>query len=126
MGASTAETLFEGDAPETSPAVSIVMPCRNEREHIENALKSILAQDAPEGGFEVIVADGMSDDGTRRILTRVAQRDSRLRIVDNPSAIVSTGLNAAIRIARGRIIIRMDAHTSYAPNYTPSVCRTFE
>ena len=97
--------------------MSIVVPCRNERDQIETAIRSILAQETPPGGFEVVVADGMSDDGTRSILSKLAKEDSRIRIVDNPGGIVSTGLNVAIRLARGRTIIRMDAHTSYAPDY---------
>jgi succinoglycan biosynthesis protein ExoA len=107
----------------TQPNVSIVIPCRNERDHIETVLRSILTQDPPPGGFEVIVADGMSDDGTRETLTRLADQNSQLRIVDNPGLIVSTGLNAAICSARGEIIIRMDGHTSYAADY---VCRCVE
>ena len=53
--------------------VSIVVPCRNEKDHIETALKSILIQELPGGNFEVIVADGMSDDGTREILEKIAR-----------------------------------------------------
>src|SRR5690348_16594270 len=99
------------------PLVSVVVPCRNERDHIETALKSILAQEGSAGDFEVVVADGMSDDGTREILLRLALADSRIRIIDNQSRIVSSGLNAAIQEARGSIIVRMDAHTEYAPDY---------
>jgi len=99
------------------PIVSIVVPCRNERDGIETALRSILAQEPPVGGFEVIVADGMSDDGTRNVISKLAKENSRLQIVDNPRGIVSTGLNRAIRAARGKLIIRMDAHTEYAPDY---------
>jgi cellulose synthase/poly-beta-1,6-N-acetylglucosamine synthase-like glycosyltransferase len=40
-----------------------------------------------------------------------------LRVIDNPGRLASCGLNAAIRAARGNIIIRMDAHTEYAPDY---------
>lgn len=97
--------------------VSVVVPCRNEKDHIEGVVQSILAQEQPPGGFEVIVADGMSDDGTRAILNRVAASEPRLKIVDNPRQIVSTGLNAAICAVRGEVILRMDAHTSYAPDY---------
>lgn len=99
------------------PTVSIVVPCRNEKDHIEVCVRLLLAQESPPGGFEVIVADGMSDDGTRKILKRLVEEDSRLRMVDNPGRIVSTGLNAAIRESRGKVIIRMDAHTEYAPDY---------
>jgi succinoglycan biosynthesis protein ExoA len=102
------------DAP---PAVSVVIPCRDERNHIESCLRSILAQVPPPGGFEIIVADGMSGDGTREILKRLAAEDPRVRVIDNPGRIVSTGLNAAIRVAQGRIIIRMDVHTEYASDY---------
>ncbi|HEV8725282.1 MAG TPA: glycosyltransferase family 2 protein [Candidatus Binatia bacterium] len=93
------------------------MSCRNERAHIEACVRSVLAQHSPAGGFELIIADGMSDDGTRNILKRLAKEDPRLRVVDNPGRIVSCGLNAAIRAARGKIIARMDAHTEYAPDY---------
>jgi succinoglycan biosynthesis protein ExoA len=102
---------------DASVAVSIVIPCRDERDHIESCLRSILAQVPPSGGFEVIVADGMSGDGTRGILKRLTEEDPRLRVIDNPGRIVSTGLNEAIRVARGRIIIRMDVHTEYASDY---------
>jgi succinoglycan biosynthesis protein ExoA len=99
------------------PTVSIIVPCRNEKDHIHACLRSILAQAWPPDDLEIIVADGMSDDGTRDILKQFAEEDSRLRVIDNPAQIVSTGLNAAIRVARGAVIIRMDAHTEYAADY---------
>jgi len=99
------------------PAASVIVPCRNERHHIEACLNSILGQEPPDGGFEVIVADGMSDDGTRDILRRMAAADSRLRIIENHGCITSMGLNAAIRVAKGSVIVRIDAHSRYAPDY---------
>ncbi len=110
----------------TSPSVSIIIPCRNEIDHIANCLSSIFDQCEIPGGFEVIVADGMSDDGTREILKRLSKEDSRLTVVDNPGGFVSSGLNAALRDARGSIIIRMDAHTSYAPDYIRQCVRVLQ
>jgi len=103
----------------STPTVSIIVPCRNEAGHIERCLRDILVQEPwrDRGTIEVLVADGMSDDGTREIVRKVAQSDSRVRLIDNPGRIVSTGLNAAIRVARGGIIVRMDAHSEYAPDY---------
>jgi hypothetical protein len=40
-----------------------------------------------------------------------------MSIVSNPRRIVSTGLNAAIRVARGEIIVRMDVHTEYPDDH---------
>jgi succinoglycan biosynthesis protein ExoA len=98
-------------------AITIVIPCRNEAGCIAEVLDSVLAQDLAGIDWEVIVADGMSDDGTRAILDSYAAREPRIRILDNPSRAVPAGLNAAIRAARGEIVLRMDAHTAYAPDY---------
>jgi len=100
-----------------NPLVSIVLPCRNEQGYIQACLQSALDQEPPQGEVEILVADGMSTDGTREYLEQMAKQHPQLRVLDNPGRIVSTGLNAAIRAARGEIIVRMDAHTRYAPDY---------
>jgi glycosyltransferase involved in cell wall biosynthesis len=72
----------------------------------------------------------MSDDGTREVIENVESRKQKaenaasVRLIDNPGKIVSTGLNAAIRAARGEIIVRMDAHTEYAPDYVVQCVNT--
>jgi len=108
---------YVGELDNHKPSVSVIVPCRNERDHIEAVLRSILSQEPPVGGFEVIVADGMSNDGTRDILFRLAAECASLRVVDNVNQIIPTGLNTAIKAARGRVIVRMDAHTRYAIDY---------
>jgi len=97
--------------------VSVVAAVRRECAAIESFLDSVAAQDVAGVEWEVIVADGMSDDGTRGILDRRAGEWPRLTVIDNPRLIAATGLNAAIRQARGDVIVRMDAHTEYAPDY---------
>jgi glycosyltransferase involved in cell wall biosynthesis len=104
-------------ADHRKPMVSVVIPCRNEKDYIETCLRSILAQEPPPGGFEVIAVDGMSDDGARDILSRLAVTDSRLRIIDNPNRTTPCGINAGIREARGRYVAIMGAHTRYAQDY---------
>lgn len=97
--------------------LTIIVACRNEKAHIRQLLDSLLAQEMCGMTWEAIIADGMSDDGTREILREYGARNPQLRSLDNPRRVVSPGLNAAIGAARGSIIIRMDAHTSYAPDY---------
>lgn len=98
--------------------VSVISPCRNEVGYIETFVESLLAQEYPPDQWDLIVADGMSDDGTRDVLRRLEEKHTpRLRVIDNPGRIVSTGLNEAIRHARGHYIVRMDCHTEYAPDY---------
>ena len=100
------------------PRVSIIVPCRNEAGHIAAFLQSALAQQLPAGtALEVLVADGASDDGTRAVLDDWAARDARVRAIDNPQRITSAALNRAIAAAQGEVIVRMDVHTTYAPDY---------
>jgi succinoglycan biosynthesis protein ExoA len=98
-------------------AVSIIVPCRNEKDFIEASLRSMLAQQPVPGGIEIIVSDGMSDDGTGKILRQLEKEDPRVRVIENPGLITTSGLNAAILTAHGKIIVRMDAHTRYASDY---------
>ncbi|WP_019559761.1 glycosyltransferase family 2 protein [Caldimonas manganoxidans] len=99
------------------PTVSVIVPCRNERAHLEAFCTSLRAQQLPEGWtMEVLVADGHSDDGSRAWLEDHAQRFG-LRVIDNPQRIVSSGLNRALAVSRGEVIVRMDVHTTYATDY---------
>ena len=97
--------------------VSVIVACRNEIGHIYKFLDSLSRQELCGISAEVLIADGMSDDGTRQIVEQHQTRNPSVQIIDNSGKIVSTGLNAAIRQARGEIIVRMDAHTEYAPDY---------
>lgn len=105
---------------ETQPTISVVIPCRNEKNHISDCLLTVLSQEEVPGGFEVIVVDGISDDGTRGILKEISERDQRLRVIDNPGRITSRAMNAGIRQARGRYVAIMGAHNHYAPDYLRS------
>lgn len=109
-----------------NPLVSIVVPCRNEGNYIESCLRTILEQIEPQGGMEIIIADGMSEDGTREVVEEVVRVDSRVRMVDNPQRVTPVGLNTAIRAARGEVIIRMDAHSEYALDYVSKCVETLE
>jgi glycosyltransferase involved in cell wall biosynthesis len=99
------------------PFVSIVIPVRNERRFITGLLESVFAQDYPVERLEVIVADGMSTDGTGDILAHLQRQHGRLIVVENPAAIVPTALNLAIARAAGDVIIRVDGHALLAPDF---------
>ncbi len=106
-----------GSSNEGCPFVSVIVPARNEAAHISACLGAILSQDYPAERTEVLVAEGMSGDGTAGILKGIAAGDPRVRVIENPRKTVSAGLNAAIAAARGEVVVRMDAHTDYAPDY---------
>jgi len=113
-------------APQAFPLVSVVVPLRNEASFIQELVSSIFAQDYPSDRLEVIVADGMSTDGTRELLQSMQAADDRLVLLDNPGRIVSTGLNAAVQRARGEVIIRVDGHALVAPDFIRQNVRLLE
>lgn len=99
------------------PRVSILIPCRNEEKTIAQCLDSIISNDYPKGCLEVLVIDGMSDDGTREAVGRYAGRHDFIRLIDNEKKIVPAALNKGIQNSSGQIIIRMDAHSTYDSSY---------
>lgn len=101
------------------PPVSIIVPCRNERRSIEACLDSILAADYPADRIEVLVVEGRSRDGTREVVDRYAARHERVRRLDNPERRTPVALNLGVAATRGDVILRMDAHTVYPPDYVP-------
>ena len=109
-----------------TPQVSVIIPCRNEAQFIDQCLESVLASHYPRERLEIIVADGMSSDGTRQQLERQAARDSRVRLIDNPARTTPQGLNRAIAAAQGELILRLDAHASIAPDYISRAVQNLE
>lgn len=97
--------------------VSIIVPCRNEVNFIEPFLESLLKQDQQDMIAEILIADGMSNDGTREKIENASLSESRIKLVKNEERIVSTGLNRAIEQSTSEIIIRMDVHTTYNSDY---------
>lgn len=104
------------------PLVTLILPIRNEAAYIERCLAAILIQDYP-GEIEIIIVDGMSTDDTRTILQRFILHNSSFILLDNPGKIVPTGMNIALRQAKGEIIIRVDGHCLIASNYVSNCVR---
>ena len=93
-----------------SSFVTIIMPIRNEADFIERAIKSVLDNDYPAGRMEILVVDGMSNDGTREIVARLSKADSRVMMLDNPKRITPAAMNIGLKAARGDLFIRVDGH----------------
>ncbi len=95
---------------------SILVPVFNEERFIAPMVAAMRAQRL-DGELEFVFADGGSSDRTREILLALAAQDPRIRVFDNPRRTVSSGLNVALREARGTWVARMDGHTVYPAGY---------
>lgn len=101
----------------TLPFVSIVVPCRNEETYLVRCLDSILAADYPRDRLEILVVNGGSTDRTAEVLARYAAAHPGIVALENPQGTTPVALNIGIRAASGEIIVRMDAHVLYPPDY---------
>lgn len=97
--------------------VSVIIPCRNEKKFIAKCLDSILNQNYPRDKLEILVVDGMSEDGTGEIIKDYSKKYSFIKFLQNSQKFTPFGLNIGIKEAKGGVIIRMDAHASYQNDY---------
>ncbi|MDX2260963.1 MAG: glycosyltransferase family 2 protein [Gemmatimonadales bacterium] len=109
-----------------TPLVTVVIPMRNEEAGIEACLASVLANRLPQGSFELLVLDGASDDRSPTIVDAMAARDPRLRRLANPKRLQAPAFNLGLAAARGRYLVRMDAHSLYADDYIAESVRLLE
>jgi succinoglycan biosynthesis protein ExoA len=116
-------TRFSPGETAVLPAVSVVMPVRNEERHLADSVARVLTQDYP-GGFELVLAVGPSRDRTEQIARDLAVADSRVAVVPNPSGKIASAMNAAIKVARHGVITRIDGHAMLPDGYLLTAVRT--
>ena len=108
------------------PRVTIAMPAYNEERYIEACIASVQAQDYPRHLIEILIADGRSTDRTREIIAALAAADPRIQLVDNPARLQAAGLGQMVKQATGDLIVRMDVHAEYAPDYVRKCVEVLE
>jgi succinoglycan biosynthesis protein ExoA len=111
-----------------SPRISVIVPCYNEEATIQQLLEAIYRQSYPRNEMEVLIADGLSQDDTLGRIEefRNSHPDLDIRIVSNTERTIPSGLNCAIREARGEFLVRMDAHSKPFPDYIERCARALE
>jgi succinoglycan biosynthesis protein ExoA len=108
------------------PFISIIVPVRNEEAFIADTLQQLLTQRYEVDRFEVIVADGRSTDDTRTIVAALQTQHANLRLLDNLRGWSSAGRNAAVRAARGDLILLIDGHCELNnPDYLQNLADAF-
>lgn len=90
----------------TTPAVSILLPVRNEERHLPAALASLFRQSFSD--WELVAVDDGSTDGTGSLLAEAARRDRRVRLLRRPPEGLVPALNAGLAACRAPLVARMD------------------
>ncbi len=92
--------------------VSAIIPVHNGEDHVEQGVRSVLAQTY--GNVEVIVVDDGSTDGTQAVLQRIV--DDRLRVVHQANARAAAAYNRGVEEARGPILAFLDHDDEWRPH----------
>jgi len=94
--------------------VSIIMPCLNAKNTIDEAIKSILSQDYI--NIELIVVDDGSTDGSITIIERIQSNDARVKLFRNIGVHgVSFARNMGLDAASGKYICFLDSDDYLLP-----------
>jgi glycosyltransferase involved in cell wall biosynthesis len=105
------------------PPVSIILTVINEALHLRAAIKAALSS-SYQGELEVILAVGPSTDQTLQIANDLAGQDSRIKVIENKSGRTPSGLNAALKMARNEIVVRIDGHSEIDQDYIKQAVET--
>ncbi len=106
------------------PMVSIVIPCYNEADHIEEVIEHLHHIDYPQ--YEIIAVNDGSSDETAEILQRLLDKSDKLRVVDfvkNQGK--ATGLNMAAMVSRGEYLVCIDGDSILEPDAVNWMMRHF-
>lgn len=95
--------------------VTVVIPACNEERFVGATLRSVQAQDYE--SLEILVVDGASTDGTVDVVRSRMAEDARIELLRNPRRNIPSSLNLAVAQARGRWLVRVDAHSTVGPTY---------
>ena len=96
------------------PTVSIIVPIYNVEQYLAECLDSIAAQTF--GGYEVLVVDDGSPDGSRAIAEQYAAADPRIRVIVRENGGLGAARNTGIEHARGRFLTFVDSDDLLPPN----------
>jgi glycosyltransferase involved in cell wall biosynthesis len=107
------------------PDVDVVMPIRNEADHLVAAVTAVRSQEYP-GEVRIFLGIGPSDDGTERVAAELAATGDDLVVVDNPSGLTPRALNVAIRAGQAPIVVRVDGHSELSEGYIRHAVETMQ
>jgi glycosyltransferase involved in cell wall biosynthesis len=93
--------------PGATPAVSIILPFRNEAAYLPECLASIRAQTL--SAWELLAIDDGSEDESPAIVAALAEEDGRVRLLRPGRVGLVAALNRGIAEARAPLLARMDA-----------------
>jgi lipopolysaccharide/colanic/teichoic acid biosynthesis glycosyltransferase/GT2 family glycosyltransferase len=108
---------------EQAPSVAVIIPCRNEAAFIGRCLGSIVANLYPVDRLDILVVDGVSQDGTRAVVEKIVESHPHIRLIENPAGTIPAAMNLGIRRSCSQVVMKVDAHSTYPRDYIEACVR---
>lgn len=102
------------------PSVSVIIPVHNASDGLCTLLPTILDQEYA-GSLEILVADGSTNN---EVAALIRQYYPMVRLVSNLDRVTSVGLNRALAVSTGEVVVRCDAYTTLRPDYIQRAVET--
>jgi cellulose synthase/poly-beta-1,6-N-acetylglucosamine synthase-like glycosyltransferase/peptidoglycan/xylan/chitin deacetylase (PgdA/CDA1 family)/spore germination protein YaaH len=111
------------EKPGFEPLVTVIVPAFNEGKVILSTLRSLLS--SQHKNLEIVVVDDGSTDDTAAVVAAFARENSKVRLVIQANAGKAAAANCALAVARGEIVIAVDADTVVSPEAIPKMVAHF-
>ncbi len=108
------------------PFVSVVIYTRNEAKYIERCVNSILEQDYGQENFEIVLVDGLSEDGTAEIARKTANNFPNMRILTNEKRFTPFAMSIGAKAAVGEVIVLIIGHSAFPKDFISSGMKLFD
>lgn len=119
---STDGDLGSADRAGNRRIVTVLMPVRNEGDHIASSVAAVTAQVLADADLELLVIDGDSTDRTPDVAAEAITAAGGAiaptsRVLHNPGRIVPSSMNIGLAAATGAVIVRVDGHCDIPSDY---------
>jgi len=107
--------------------ISILLVVRNSELFISNIIKSLIKQNLNKNDYEIIIVDGCSTDNTIKVAEELLKKNKiQFKIIQNKKKTLASGWNLGIKNAKGKYVIRPDAHAKLELGYIKNGIKKLE
>lgn len=107
-----------------SPVVSIIVPCYNQAQYLDECLQSVIKQTYD--NWECIIVNDGSSDNSLEVINTWIEKDSRFKLVSKDNGGVCRARNSGANIAKGFYLLPLDADDYISENYVSELIRNIE
>ena len=104
--------------------IDIIVGVKNEEEHIERCISSLLNQTVK--NINILVVDGLSEDRTRDIVYELMDKDNRIKLLMNKNETISTGRNIGFNASKADYVAYLDGHAYVSENWLEILYSSFK